>query len=341
VSADNEDRMNRRLAEDNYTTTRVKCAGFASLLAWCCLLSACHRQPSATPPSDTPRADVLATVGGQAILLADFQAELQRRAHRPARAGAKEELLEELVNSEAVYLRARQAGFEQRPDIARQIKLFIVQRFIEEQQHVESRLASPTQDEIGQYYLDQAARFATPEKVRFAVIQFAYSAKAANEKKEEMLTRATAVLVEASSSNATELTFSALAQRHSEDQATRYQGGDAGWLSRNESSRWPSAVIDAAFALKKEGGLAPVIITSNGCYLVKLLERKEAGHKPLAEVAEAIRYELAVKARHRAQDEFYNTAKADLAIEINHALLNSLPAPSSPPISTPPVLPGS
>jgi parvulin-like peptidyl-prolyl isomerase len=284
---------------------------------------------------------VLATVGGQTILLADFQAELQRRAHRPARAGAKEELLEELVKSEAVYLRARQAGFEQRPDIARQIKQFIVQRFIEEQQKDESRVASPTEDEIAKYYRDHAARFATPEKVRFAVIQFGYSSKATDQKKEEMMQRATAVLVEASSSAATELTFGALAQRHSEDQATRYQGGDAGWVSRNESSRWPSAVTEAAFALEKAGELAPLITTSNGCYVLKLLERKQAGHKPLAEVAEAIRYEFEIKARHSAQAEFYNAAKADLAIEINQALLNSLPAPSSPRISTPPALPGS
>jgi len=332
--------MNKRLREDDDMTTRVKCALLAWLIACCCLLSACHRQPAATPPNDTPRADVLATVGGQTILLADFQAELQRRAHRSARAGAKEELLEELVKSEAVYLRARRAGFEQRPDIARQIKQLIVQRFIEEQQDG-SRVASPTGDEIAQYYHDHVARFARPEKVRFAVIQFGCSSKATNEKKEELLQQATAVLVEASSSAATEFTFGALAQRHSEDQATRYRGGDAGWVSRNESSPWPLAVIEAAFALGKRGELAPLITTSNGCYLVKLLERKEAGRRPLAEVAEAIRYELAVKARHRAQDEFYNAAKADLAIEINHALLNSLPAPSSPPISTPPALPGS
>ena len=282
---------------------------------------------------------MLATVGGQPILLADYQAEVERRAHRFSRAGAKEELLEELVKSEAVYLRAKQAGFEQRPDIARQIKQFIVHRFIEEQKKSEALPASDS--EIADYYRAHATRFTTPARVRFAVIELRHSPRATEAKKAEVQQRAAAVLAEAYSSGASESAFSALAQRHSEDQATRYGGGDAGWVSRNESSRWPSAVIEAAFALERHGELAPVITTANGCYLVKLLERKEAGHKPLAEVAEAIRYELAIKARHRAQDEFYNAAKADLAIEINHALLNSLPAPSSPPNSTPPALPGS
>jgi hypothetical protein len=71
------------------------------------------------------------------------------------------------------------------------------------------------------------------------------------------------------------------------------------------------------------------------------MERKEAGFRPLAEVAEAIRYELALQNRHHAQDEFYKAAKANLKIEINHALLNSLPAPAAPPVSALPQLPGS
>ena len=331
--------MNRRVPEDNCTTGPVKCAVFASLIACCCLLPACNRRPSATPPDNTPGADVLATVGGQAILLADYQAEVERRAHRFSRGGAREELLEELVKSEAIYLRAKQAGFEQRPDIARQIKQFIVHRFIEEQK--KSEALPPSDREIADYYRAHAARFATPARVRFAIIEFGHSPKATEAKRAEVRQRAAAVLAEAHSSGVSESAFGALAQRHSEDQATRYGGGDAGWVSRNENSRWPSAVIEAAFALGKRGELAPLITTSNGCYLLKLLERKEAGHKPLTEVAEAIRYELTIKARHRAQDEFYNAAKADLVIEINHALLNSLPAPSSPPISVPPALPGS
>jgi hypothetical protein len=331
--------MNRPVPEDNCTTAPVKCAVLASLIACCCLLPACNRRPSATPPDNTPGADVIATVGGQAILLADYQAEVERRAHRFSRAGAKEELLEELVKSEAVYLRAKQAGFDQRPDIARQIKQLIVHRFIEEQKKSEAMPASDS--EVADYYRAHAARFTTPARVRFAVIEFGHSPKATEARRDEVRQRAAAVLAEAELSGASASAFGSLAQRHSEDQATRYGGGDAGWISRNESSRWPSAVIEAAFALGKQGELAPVITAANGCYLVKLLERKDAGHKPLAEVAEAIRYELAIKARHRAQDEFYNAAKADLAIEINHTLLDSLPAPSSPPISAPPALPGS
>ena len=331
-----EEHMTKRSFEI-FRTVVVNRSGILLLMVCGGLLAACNRRPTASP-SGTLRADVLAMVGGQTILVAEYQAELERRARgrRSLHSGAKEELLEELVKSEAVYLRAKQAGFDQRPEIARQIKALVIQRFIEEQLKDNADTPLVSDAAVADYYRSQAARFATPPKVRFAVIQFRYSPKATEARKREVFETAAAVLAEASGSS-----FGALAQRHSEDQATRYGGGDAGWVSREESSRWPSPVIAAAFALDKAGDLSPVVTTSNACYLVKLIDRKTAGHKPLEEVAQAIRYELAVQNRHRTQDEFYKAAKADLKIEINHALLNSIPIPISQPISTPPALPRS
>ncbi len=324
--------------------TVINVTGLISLMVCCCFVTACKQRTPVAPPSSSLSADVLATVEGRAILVSDFQAELERRlrgrAERSADIQAKEDLLESLVNAEAVYTRARQAGFDQRADISRQIKEFIVQRFIEE--GLQDSSTVPVSDtQIAEYYRDNATSFATPAKIRFAIIEFRYSTKATDAKKQEVLQRASAILADAASSKASELTFGALAQRHSEDQATRYAGGDAGWVSRDESTRWPSTVIEAAFALDKPGGLAPVIATSNAFYLMKLLERKEASRRPLEEVAEAIRYQLAIRNRHQVQDTFYKAAKADLKIEINHALLDLIPVPASGPVSSIPALPGS
>ena len=316
----------------------------ACLVFLVCFVAACNRSPVKSPNNTRLPADVLAIVEGSPVRLADYEAELQRRvrghSEHFAQPEARQALLSELVNSESIYLRARQTGFDQKPEIVRQLKQFIIDRFVEEQWRDRSGLPPVSEAEIDSYYRDHPDRFAIPEKIRFAFIEFAFSSKATDSKKDEVLQKAKAVLAEARSSNASERTFGALAQRYSEDQATRYAGGDAGWVSRGESSRWAPAVIDAAFALANPGDLAPVITTANGCYLVKLIERRSSGHRPLAEVAEAIRYQLAVGKRQRAQQDFYESMKAGLKIEINHALLNSLPAPISRPDSTPPAIPG-
>ena len=155
----------------------------------------------------------------------------------------------------------------------------------------------------------------------------------------ETLRKAESVLTEARRLDASERSFGVLAQRHSEDQATRYGGGDAGWVSREEHGRWIPAVTDAAFALVKPGDLSPIVETANGCYLVKLIERKAAGHRPLAEVKEAIGYRLAVEKRQRTQQQFYETMKAGLKIDINRPLLDSLAPPTVQTETRPPSTP--
>jgi parvulin-like peptidyl-prolyl isomerase len=311
-----------------------------------CLALSCNRPPSSSlQNSNSFPPDVLARVEEKNIRLADYEAEIERRARGRsgsfAQTDEREALLQEMVNFESAYLRAKEAGFDQKPEIARQIKTFIVDRFIEEQMKGKPEAPTVSDAEIADYYRAYASRFALPEKVRFAVIQMGFSSKATEEKKAEALCKAESVLAEARALGGSNGGFGALAQRYSEDQATRYLGGDAGWLASGEKGRWDAAVVDAAFALKSAGDISPVIQTANRLCLVKLIEKKVAGCRPLEEVAEAIRYKLALEKRHRQQEEFHEAMTAGLKIEINRALLETISAPPSPPHAAPPALPGS
>jgi parvulin-like peptidyl-prolyl isomerase len=100
-------------------------------------------------------------------------------------------------------------------------------------------------------------------------------------------------------------------------------------------------VKSAAFALQKAGDLSPVITTANGFYVLKLIERREAGRRPLAEVKEAIAYQLSVAKREHTQQMFYETMKAGLKIEINRPLLDSIATPAIQTETRPPSMPAS
>lgn len=309
------------------------------------LVTSCSRSPSPTQTVASLPEDVLARVEAQNIRLADYKAELGRRARgrsgRLTRTDEREAVLQEMLNFESVYLRAKEAGFDQKPEIARQIKAFIVERFIEARMEGKPESPAVSDTEIANYYRAHTSRFAIPEKVRFAVILIGCPARATEEKKTEALRKAELVRVEARTLGDSERTFGVLAQRHSEDQATRYLGGDAGWLVRGEQGRWDTAVVDAAFALKRVGEISSVIRSSNGLCLVKLIEKQSAGFRPLEEVAEAIRYQVALEKRHRQQEAFHEAMTAGLKIEINRALLETIPVPTAAPHATPPALPGS
>ena len=281
----------------------------------------CHRAPTST--SDRSLLDgAVASVAGSRIERGEFEAELARRARV-----SSESLLEEMIESEAVYVRAKEAGFDQKPEIARQIKRLIVSQFIEAQLNV-SKGADVSELEAKKYYDEQGAKYATPEQARFAVIFLGFSVKATAEAKQAVKAKANEALKEARELPASERAFGSLAQRYSEDQATRYARGDAGWVSRNVSGRWGGEVMDAVFSLTKPGELAPLIENLNGYYLVKLIGRKEAGRRSFEEVKAAISYQLAQQKRQQAQDEFYESMKAGLPIQINHPLLESIVPPT-------------
>ncbi|HMO65306.1 MAG TPA: peptidylprolyl isomerase, partial [Verrucomicrobiota bacterium] len=196
------------------------------------LLSGCSRAPQGEiPAAPTLTAQELAVVEGRPIRLAEFTAELERRSH--GRSGAfarpedREALLEELIRTEVLHLRALEAGLDRRPDIARQIRRFLAERYREEHFPDAGQLPPVTESELAAAYAAQRDRFTVPAEIRFAVIRLGSPPRADTERKAAVLERAEALLAHARTEEAV---FGELARRHSEDQATRYRGGDAGWL---------------------------------------------------------------------------------------------------------------
>ena len=293
----------------------------------------CDRTPPPASSSHPLGEETLVSIGGHRIERADLEAELARRARglpdvfNDGR--ERERLLEEMIQSEAVYLRAKEAGFDQKPEIAREVKRLIVSQFIEAQLNVPAHSGEITEEAAKEFYQNHPQKFATSEQVRFAIIFLAVPSKATPESKAAIKSKTEQALNEARSLPDSERAFGSIAQRYSEDHATRYARGDAGWVSRDRTGRWNAEVIDAALSLKRAGELAPVIECPNGYYLVKLMDRKEAGRRGFDEVKEAILYQLAQENRQQAQRAFYESMKAGLPIQINRPLLESMTAPTA------------
>jgi parvulin-like peptidyl-prolyl isomerase len=139
--------------------------------------------------------------------------------------------------------------------------------------------------------------------------------------------------------------FGPLAARHSDDQATRYQGGVAGWVARGGGARWDAAVVDASFALARPGEVSPLVRTADGLYLLKLIDRRPAALRPLREVREAIRHELVTARRAEIEARFRRDMRAATEVWIDTDRLDGLELPEAAltreGVPTPPPLPGS
>ena len=302
-------------------------------------LVACDRKPSAQPRAEprttAPEGDAVAVVGEAVITREAFQAELNRRGD----VRSKESVLEEMIRFEALLARAKAAGYDHDPAVVAGVNRMIVARFQEDQlaKHVGPQ-SMVREEDVRDYYQKNADKFVRPERARAAVIFWRVPSKATPEKKSELRERAETVLTEARKTDATG--FGLLVQKHSEDQATRYSGGDTGWLRRDEkSARWDAMLIDRIFALARPGDLSPVISTENGLSIARLKERTPTGVLPLDQVRDRIEYAVSQEERRQLEEQFFDRMKAGFRIEVNRRLLQSIQAPTPVVEKKPPSMP--
>lgn len=308
-------------------------AGLSGVLS----LGGCKRSGSV----EAMPANAVAVVEGQVISRESFAGELARRAQLMLRndseAGQKAALLEEMIRFEALYQSALRAGCDKDPEIAANLKRMIVGKY------QEGLLAKTTklpvsEAEISEFYRNHQDQFGTPERVRVALIEFRVPRTATAEKRAEAARKAAAVLAEAKGAPAADGTFGSLAQTYSEDQASRYRGGDVGWLTTGvTNSAWPVSLSEAVFKLLNPGDFGPVVSTPSAFYLVRLTERQPADVRPLEMVKDGVIYLAAREKERKQQEEIYRELMRGLRIQTNQAVLESIRMPA---ITPPPAGPG-
>lgn len=297
-------------------------------------------RPLPAPPAQA--ADVLATVDGETITIADFEAEMAARgAINYPTFESRDALLTDMVRLKVFAASGRARGYLGEYDTRRDLDQVLAGKY--QQQVVEPQLAKldVNDDEVAAYYQDHARRFLEPAAARAAVIFLAVRLNAPDAVREQIRARAAQVHAEAAREPGA-LPFGALAIQHSDDQASRYRGGDVGWLAADQAdSVWEPAVTEAIFALEQPGDLAPVLETPNGFYVVRLLEKKPEAMRPLEQVAPAIRQLLLREKRRQRSDALYARAARAVSVEIHAGRLpppDPQLAPLAPP--APPAVPG-
>ena len=302
------------------------------------LLAACGKQG----PVEEKPAEVLAMVGSQGITPETFRDELARRGRlapeRYADSTGKAAVLEELIRSEAVYQRALAEGYHNDPQVVTRLKQMIAARYQEDQMAKQPHVGV-TKEEIADYYDRNLDRFGKPAKSRVAMVELKVARTASAEKRAEVRQAMELLRSQIVEARSAEEVFARIARDHSEHQASRYRGGDIGWLSAGEiPGGWEAAMVEAALRLEQAGEISPVVETPTAFYLVRLTERHPASVRPLEEVREGIEYLITRQKEQTAIEVFFAEQKRGLHIWTNQALLESIQALEGD--HPPPALPG-
>jgi len=303
------------------------------------VLCGCERKPEAKP-------DLLATVGPESILVDEFRAQILRRGGLRPEAVDREALLQEMIDAEALYAKALQAGLDNDPEVRRAYRNLLVGKLKERDLNPRLEKIAVTAADVRTYYDQNRDRYTLPARVRLAVVALNVSPTLRAEQKEALHQR----LEEARHRILQETTlpaergFGALAIECSEDQASRYRGGDIGWIEAGRGhARWSQAVLDAGFALGKVGEVSDVISDAQGVYLVRLVDRRDSSAVPLAEVEEEIRHRLLRDQRAQLERDFVREIRRALPIQVYTQALAQVTLPEGvrrpPDEPRPPALP--
>lgn len=297
-------------------------------------------QPIKTNASNTGSShEPLAIVGGKAISKDNFKAEMARQPGEYS-TEKKEQLLESIIRSELLFAGAKNAGYENDPEVIQAVKQAMVGRYLRDNLDPRLDQLKVSDEEAEAYYQTHQVEFTSPASVHAALIKIAVSPKAAKEKKDELLKRAEAARSEALALEAAVTGFGSVAVKYSDDQDSRYRGGALGWLQVGVvDGRRDRKVSEALFALKTPGQVSPVIVADDGYYIVKLIESKGATVKPYSQVKDGVRYHVVQDKKRKIESDFIEQLKSRIPVTINRDMLNSIPASVDIKPSKPPALP--
>jgi len=316
------------------------------LCAAVCLLSQCKKPASTATAGDPP----LGVVAGHPITANDLRAEAEWRKANHQAVPEAGKLLKEMVDRLAMVERAKQAGLADDPDTRRRIESLLIARLREKQLDAEITKLTVTDEELKAAYKDRAAEFSRKGIDRFAILFQAAQAKMTDERRAEARQRLQDALALTDAAPApggrgpAASGFGAVAIDHSDDQTSRYRGGDIGWIETTTTqTRWPEQVLTAGRALKT-GARSDVLECADGYYVIMKTDSRPGGARPLEEIADRLRLSL-LRGKQQAHEECFVARTLELAkVQMDDAAARKVTLPvvkrPSPSVDEPPAFPG-
>lgn len=271
-------------------------------------------------PSQPPvHPDVIATVDGTPILRSDLERELARTADK--RGGSVQNVLDDLIQRERFVARARRLGLHQDPDVQHSIQNVLIAKLKERE--LEPKFTTPDLDPDEPRNVARAGQGARPvTQARLAVLRIEVSPRSSSSKVQQATLRLQEARMKALRLPENQPGFGPLALEYSDDDATRFRGGDLGWFDPDPARyNLEPALLAAGFALEQVGEISPVIQGRDALYLVRLMGRRQAQQSLRSEAAE--RHRRYLEQRKSAEAAFIEETRRMIPVTIYPSALSA------------------
>lgn len=298
------------------------------------LAAGCARQQAPAPNEPEP----LAKVGKAAITEQDFTFEVERRKSTGRPVGTPREVLQSLIERQAMLQKAEDSEGMRDPKVVRELENRRLGQWLDLTLQAERDAVRVSDEELRAYYEANSADFTRPAMVRLAILCRKANARDPGDTvaalKGELEKARAAYLAgrEAVTQDGRIPGFGTVAAENSEDTVSRYRGGDIGWLASPDSGgHYPEAVLRAGFDLEV-GAVSDVIPAGDGLYVVMKADARPAQATPYEQAAPGLRRRLIRLKQEAVERSFMSNVLAEAQIVINEekAARLSVPQEASP-----------
>ena len=162
----------------------------------------------------------------------------------------------------------------------------IAQTWVQEQVNVDK----PTYAELSEFYQQHLDDYSFPTQARWEELTVRFENHPSKDVARQKLAEAGNVVWQRLQANPAETKplFADVAAKHSES----YNAKDGGLNDWTTQGAMRDQALDHALFTLPVGALSPIIETESACHIVRVVERRQAGHTPFAKVQDEIRKKL-------------------------------------------------
>jgi peptidyl-prolyl cis-trans isomerase C len=297
--------------------TRLRKLGFvllfgATLLTGAVMHAACENVKGAHAsqrPEDLQQ--TLAKIDDVTITVGELQERINQQSPyvraRYTSLERRKEFLDNLVRFEVLAKEAERRGFAKDAEVVRTMKQVMIQKLLRDE-FDKAKMDDISDGECRKYFDDHPDEFNKPEEVRVSEILVRDAATARK------------VLADVRIKGVDNQSFRNLVAEYSQDLATKDRGGDLRYFDA-KSKDVPHELVDAAFKLQNIGDVSPPIKTQHGFVILKLTGRRKALVRTFEEVKQQIRNKLYRDKRQEAMEAFVKNLRDKAKIVVDESKL--------------------
>ena len=310
-------------------------ASIAIMMIGLFVFSSCGKKTSSKALETENLMEPVATVGNYKITARELKDESQRRAIKGMPPLDKNELLDSMIERLAVLNQAMESKIGESPKVRRELDNLLVSKYVAREQEEKIRAVSVNDQECREYYDENLSDFTSKSMYRLSILKLSPGKSASETKIGEVRSRMQAARKMALENPApggrgpASRGFGSLSIRFSEDQGSRYKGGDLGWrVAGAKDPLWPENLLLEAQKMEK-GEISEIIEDQNGSlYLAMKTDERPEKIKPFEEVRALIRSKMIRLKREEIRSSFVEKNMTAAGVSINKKILDGIVIPS-------------